>query len=97
MYLTNQKLGDKLPTVTVNILKLLLMRILIWTAYIINLIDMFYSPYSYINTILLLYIGISFLYYVSKIMTNINYNTIYKIWYVYLNLLIFSFLLRYCF
>ncbi|CAD8150413.1 unnamed protein product [Paramecium octaurelia] len=70
---------------------------LIWTAYVINICFLLFTPYSYLNNVLLLYIGIVFIYHVKSINSQINYIKLRLLWYIYMQLLLLAFTYRYLF
>ncbi|CAD8168379.1 unnamed protein product [Paramecium pentaurelia] len=70
---------------------------LIWTAYVVNICFLLFTPYSYLNNLLLLYIGIVFLYHVKSINFKINYIKLRLLWYIYMYLLLIAFAYRYLF
>lgn len=57
---------------------------LIWIGYAVNLCFLLFTPYSYLNNILLFYLGIVFLYHVKSINSEINYSKLRICFYWYL-------------
>ncbi|CAK80274.1 unnamed protein product (macronuclear) [Paramecium tetraurelia] len=70
---------------------------LIWAAYVVNICFLLFTPYSYLNNLLLLYIGIVFLYHVKSINSQINYIRLRTLWYIYMYFLLIAFSYRYLF
>lgn len=80
-----------------GLLQLLFMKSIIWISFAVNICFLLFTPYSLINMILLLIVGLFFIIYTFASITTIDYRFMTKCWYIYLNLLYLTFIVRYFF
>jgi len=80
-----------------GVLQLIFMKGVIWLSFGVNICFILFTPFSIINLILLVIVGSYFIAYTVSFTNKINYGFMSKSWYLYLNLLILTFIVRYFF
>lgn len=74
------------------------MKTIIWITFTLNICFILFTPFSFINLGLFIFVGGFFVYYTNQFTKErVNYFIMSRCWYIYLNTLILAFIIRYIF
>ncbi len=80
-----------------GIYSLIFMKSIIWVTFTIDFCLVIFTPFSVLNSFILVVLTIIFIYFVHSQMNGVNFKVMKNLWYIYLNILVLAFIVRYFF
>jgi hypothetical protein len=71
------------------------LKCIIWISFFVNILFILLEPFSIINLLLFICVGMLLCYYASNQIDGVNFKRMRILWYVYLNILVIVFVIRY--